>query len=118
MMDFKQRMQDLGLPRSAMLVLVVVLCVMGPLNDGVTRTSGLGLLVSVVAPATMVIILFVLMLDITMTRVFASDAEEERKRQLLFASRLESWELLALTLAWTPFALRMLGLSVPGFGSS
>ena len=117
-MNLKQRLQDLGLPRSAMLVLVLVLCVMGPLNDGVTRTTGLGLLVSVVAPASMVIILFVLMLDITMARVFASDAEGERKRQLLFASRLEAWELLALTLAWTPFALRMLGISFPGFAAS
>ena len=101
-----------------MLLLVVVLCVMGPLNDGVTRTSGLGLLVSVVAPASMVIILFVLMLDITMARVFASDADDERKRQLLFASRLEVWELIALTLAWTPFALRMLGVSFPGWGAA
>lgn len=117
-MNMKQRLQDLGLPRSAMLVLVVVLCVMGPLNDGVTRTSGLGLLVSVVAPATMVIIVFVLMLDITMTRVFASDAEGERKRKLLFASRVERWELLALLLAWAPFALRMLGISVPGLGAT
>ena len=114
-MNLKQRLHDLGLPRTAMLLLVLVLCVLGPLNDGVTRTSGLGLLTSVVAPATMVIIVFVLLLDITMTRVFASDAGEERKRQLIFASRIESLELAALTLAWMPFALRMLGISVPGF---
>ena len=117
-MNLKQRLQDLGLPRSAMLLLVLVLCLMGPFNDGVTRTSGLGLLVTVVAPATMVILVFVLLLDITMARVFASDAEAERKRQLLWASRMECWALLALVLAWTPFTLRMLGMSFLGFGAT
>ena len=116
-MNLKQRLTDLGLTRGAMLATVALLCVLGPLNDGVTRTSGIGLLVSVVAPATMVVLVFVLLLDITMTRIFASDCEGERKRQFLSASITETWALVALVLAWLPFMLRLLGVSLSAEGA-
>ena len=108
-MDFMQRLLGLGLFRTVMLALIVLLAVLGPFNDGQTYVEGWPLFTSVVAPAMMVIMIFVLLLDITMTRVFASEAEPTRQAQLRFASVVDSWGLLLLVLTWAPFVARMLG---------
>ena len=60
----------------------------------------------------MVIMVFLLLLDITMTRVFATDALPDRQKMLLKASVVETWLLLGLCLAWAPFMLRMLGVNL------
>jgi len=111
-MNMIKQIQDFGLFRNVMLASTVVLAGLGPFNDGTTYVSGWRLLTSVVAPAMMVIMVFVLLLDITMARVFAMDAPPDRQKMLRKASVLEAWLLLGLTLAWTPFLLRMLGVNL------
>lgn len=111
-MDCMKRLLGLGLFRTVMLALILVLAMLGAFNDGQTHVEGLPLLTSVVAPAMMVIMIFVLLLDITMTRVFASEAEPTRKAQLRFASVVDSWSLLLLVLTWAPFVARMLGYEI------
>ena len=110
-MNVFSRFRDFGLFRNVMLALTVMLALLGPLNDGVTYLSGWRFFTSVVAPAMMVIIVFLLMLDITMARVFAKDAEPARSVTLRRASNTEALALLVLLLAWSPFVLRMLGIS-------
>lgn len=110
-MNALSHFRDFGLFRNAMLALTLMLAILGPFNDGVTYLSGWRFFTSVVAPAMMVIIVFLLLLDITMARVFAKDASPARSLSLRRASNTEALALLILTLAWSPFVLRMLGIS-------
>ena len=108
-MSFLERLPGLGLFRLVMLAIIAMLAVIGPFTDGRTYVEGWPLFTSVVAPAVMVITVFILLLDITMTRVFASEAEPPRQAALRFASTVDSWALLLLVLTWAPFVARMLG---------
>lgn len=111
-MNFSGQLRGLGLFRLVMLAIIVILAILGPFNDGQTYVEGWSLFTSVVAPAMMVIMVFVLLLDITMTRVFASEAEPARRSALRFASVVDAWALLLLVLTWAPFVARMLGYEV------
>lgn len=110
-MKMLSQFRNFGLFRNAMLIITAGLIILGPFNDGVTYLSGWRFFTSVVAPAMMVIIVFLLLLDITMARVFAKDAAPERSVTLRLASNTEALALLLLALAWSPFVLRMLGIS-------
>lgn len=109
-MDFLKKLLGLGLFRNVMLAIILLLAVLGPFNDGQTYIEGWPLFTSVVAPAMMVIMVFILLLDITMTRVFAADeAEPQRRARLQLASVVDGWGLLLLVITWAPFVARMLG---------
>lgn len=110
-MNMLSHFRDFGLFRNVMLAITAGLIILGPFNDGVTYLSGWRFFTSVVAPAMMVIIVFLLLLDITMARVFAKDAAPARSVTLRRASNTEALALLVLALAWSPFVLRMLGIS-------
>ncbi|MGE3773274.1 MAG: hypothetical protein AB7I32_10140 [Gammaproteobacteria bacterium] len=99
--------KDLGALRTILLACTLVLIALAPFADGKVHLHDARLLTSVVAPALMVIFVFVLMLDITMTRIFSIDTSPERRAGMRRAVRIESWALLALLAAWMPFALRL-----------
>ncbi|HMM75245.1 MAG TPA: hypothetical protein PJ986_06035 [Gammaproteobacteria bacterium] len=99
--------KDLGALRAILLACTLVLIALAPFADGKTYLHDARLLTSVVAPALMVIFVFVLMLDITMTRIFSIDTSPERRAGMRRAVRIECWLLLTLLAAWTPFALRL-----------
>jgi uncharacterized integral membrane protein len=101
---------DLGALRSVLVGCTLLLIILSPFADGTTHVRGAALFTSVVAPALMVIFVFVLMLDIVMTSVFAIDATAERRAKMRRAVRLEILSLLTLLGAWTPFLLRMFGV--------
>ena len=108
----KNLLRGLNPHRVAMLACTLVLALVSPLNDGLTYVRDWRIVTSVVAPALMVIMVFVLLLDFTMTRVFAIDAPPAERADLHRASRLDLWALLVLVVAWTPFILNLLGFSV------
>ena len=92
--------------RIALLVLVVALIITGPFAGRGDHYTFWGLYFSGIAPAVVVILIFVLPLDITMCRVFMSDTEEHARYRKII--RWESLCLAALLLAWTPFFLWVL----------
>ncbi|MGE0336790.1 MAG: hypothetical protein AB7O21_09410 [Gammaproteobacteria bacterium] len=94
------------------LVTVLVACV-GPFLDGTSDLRGWRIFPTVIAPAIMLILAFVLPLDITMARIFLSDASGDRRRELMTAIRVEAWLMLVLLLAWSPFFVRFFELSFP-----
>lgn len=98
---------DLGALRVVLVSCTLSLIVLAPFADGNVYLHDARLLTSVVAPALMVIFVFVLMLDITMTYIFSLDTSPERRAGMRRAVRLELLALLALLAAWTPFALRL-----------
>ena len=79
-----------------------------PFADGVTHARDWRLIPGVVAPTVMMMLVFALPLDMTMARVFMSDAPPAERARLAFAIKVELVAYLALLLAWTPFVLRLL----------
>ena len=94
--------------RSMLIGSAILLSVVAPLADGTVYLHDVRILSSVVAPTMMLIMVFVLLLDITMSRVFAVDAEEPKKAALHMASWIEAVALCVLLGAWTPFILKLL----------
>lgn len=105
----KNLLRGLNPHRLAMLACAALLALPGPFQDGLTHVRDWRIVTSVVAPALMVIMVFVLLLDFTMTRVFAMDATPDRRADLYHASRLDLWALLVMVGAWTPFLARLFG---------
>ncbi len=104
----KQILSRLGALRAMLVAIVLLLILMGPISGGEARISGFALFTSVVAPAFYVIMLFVLPLDITMSRVFMGEAQGEEKLRYRFIIRLELVLLALMLLAWLPFVLKLL----------
>ena len=70
------------------------------------RTDSLeegGLFFAAIAPSLVAILIFVLPLDMAMTRIFLSDADPANKARLWRVIKGEAILLLMLVLAWTPF---------------
>ena len=104
-MFFATLFRDLGALRAVLVACTVALIALAPFADGAVHLHDSRLFPSVVAPALMVI--FVLMLDITMTRIFSMDTSPERQSGMRRAVRIELGLLLLLLAAWTPFMLRL-----------
>ena len=94
---------DLGLLRTAMAAIVLVLLVSAPLALQPASTEGWPLLWTVVIPALFVIFIFVLPLDLVMTLVFMSAKEGEERARLKRVLIAESVLTMLLAAAWTPF---------------
>lgn len=89
-------------------IILAVLIVIGPFSGGQPRFSGFALFTSVVAPAFYVIMLFVIPLDITMSRVFMNDADGEERLRYRFIIRLEVALMALMLVAWLPFIVKLL----------
>lgn len=82
--------------------------VAAPFANGTTYIHDWRLLPSVIAPTIMVMLLFAIPLDICMARVFMSNSSTSEKARLKRAIYIELAMLGALTLAWTPFMLKLM----------
>ncbi len=91
-----------------LVIIVLLLIVMGPISGGEARISGFALLTSVVAPAFYVIMLFVLPLDITMSRVFMSETQGAERARYRFIIRIEVALFALMLLTWLPFIVKLL----------
>jgi hypothetical protein len=105
----RQNFSKLGALRTMLVTIVLFLILIGPISGGEARTAGFALFTSVVAPAFYVIMLFVLPLDITMSRVFMGEAQGAERARYRFIIRLEIALFALMLLAWLPFILRLLG---------
>jgi hypothetical protein len=95
-----------GALRAVLAILVLAMAVTGPVADVHGSVRGWGLYVNVIAPAFSMILLFILPLDMIMTRVFMNNSEhadgQRRYRHILWA---EIGLLLTLLAAWLPFVV-------------
>ncbi|MDC0948017.1 hypothetical protein OAS86_01570 [Gammaproteobacteria bacterium] len=103
------RLPRLGVLRTALLLIIVLLIVVAPLALGESGHSGWRLMTSAVFPALMPMMLFVLMLEMTMCRVLMSGQPESERARLRAIIRLEALLTLLMILAWLPFLYRLLG---------
>lgn len=103
-------LSDLGPLRLMLALLVLLVILMAPAALGETRLDWPFVLPTVIAPAVAPILFFVLMLDVLMTRVWMSGAEEAARARLRRALRFDLVVTAVLVAAWTPFFLRLAGV--------
>lgn len=100
--------QTFGTLRGILVIVVILLICFGPFSGGEVKATGISVLMTVVAPAFYIIMLFVLPLDITMSFVFMSDKEGRERARFRFIIRAEIALFLLMVLSWFPFIYRLL----------
>ncbi len=101
----------IGALRAMLLASVAVVIAAAPFADGSVHVEDWRIFPSVIAPTLMMMLVFTLPLDITMSRIFMSDAVAAEHERLSFVIKLEIIALVLLVAAWTPFLLNVLELS-------
>ncbi len=94
--------------RTCLAGLTLLLVAVGPFVDGAARVEDWRILPSVVAPSVMMMLVFALPLDITMSLVFRSDADASERDRLAKVVRIEAVLLALLLAAWAPFMAKVL----------
>jgi hypothetical protein len=92
--------------RKLLIVVTIPIICVGPFLDGTAETETWRIFPTVIAPAFMLILIFVLPLDMTMARIFMSDANETQRNQLKSAIKVDAILMAVLLLAWLPFFMR------------
>ncbi len=103
-------LDDLGTLRIALCAVVVALIAAAPFSGGQARFEGLAFVLTVLAPALFVMFVFILALDLVMTRIFLVDAKGDTRRRLRRVLRVEGVLFAGLLLAWAPLVIRLLAL--------
>lgn len=108
MQQLKDFMTYIGELRT-MLISTAVICVAFiPFTSDEIRLEGWGLFPDVLAPVVSVMLVFGILLDMLMSRVFHADSKGEAKEKFAFIFKLEGMALLALIGLWAPFFYRAL----------
>ena len=93
--------ERLGVLRTLMVVLLIVLIAMAPFTGGDAGSSDWVVLPSLIAPAFVPILVLVVLFDLVMTRVIMSEDERQERYGTVF------WTYIALLfvvmIAWGPF---------------
>ncbi|AGA34650.1 hypothetical protein TVNIR_3013 [Thioalkalivibrio nitratireducens DSM 14787] len=100
-------LQSLGVLRSLLLLAAAFVMLVAPLAYDGVHLHDWRLLPSVVAPAVMMVLVFVILLDMLMSRVFMADADGEDRARLAAVIWTEAVVLVAMIVAWSPFLVRI-----------
>jgi hypothetical protein len=103
--------QGFGALRLMLIGLSATLMLLGPVSGGEVSFEGIALFTTLLAPTFYVVMIFVLPLDMTMSRVFMSDATPVKRTQLRRVIITEAVLLLLMLLAWLPFVLKLLRIT-------
>lgn len=103
--------RDLGTLRSLLMLAVLLSIVAAPFADGTERLRGWMLVPTVLGPTVMMILVFVLPLDMVMSRIFMSDSTPERRLQLKRVIVTELVAFVTLVGAWLPFMRTVLDVN-------
>jgi hypothetical protein len=100
-------MANIGVLRGLLLIMTLLVIAAAPFADGTVYVRDWRIVPSVIAPSIMMMLVFALPLEITMSRVFMVDAEQAERERLRFVVRLEAFALVAMLIAWTPFIIKV-----------
>jgi hypothetical protein len=100
-------LRSLGFLRSLLVLAAAFIVLVAPLAYGGVHLHDWRLLPTVVAPAVMMVLVFVILLDMLMSRVFMADAGEEDRARLSPVIWIEAVVLLTMIVAWSPFLARI-----------
>ncbi len=103
-------LRRIGFLRATLMLTTVLLIFLAPFAGGHSQTGGWPLVTTVLAPVCFVILIFVLCLDMLMTRVFMSGSSDAERQRFTMIFRSEAFLLLVLLGSWAPFVLALLRL--------
>jgi len=103
-------LRRVGFLRAVLMLATVLLVFMSPFAGGHIQTSGWPLVTTLLAPVCFVIFIFVLCLDMLMTRIFMSGSSDAERRRLTMIIRSEALLLLILLVSWAPLVLTLMRL--------
>lgn len=104
----------LGVLRTLLLGSAALVIAATPFADGAVHLHDWRLLPSVIAPSIMMMLVFAIPLDITMTCIFRVDADPAEQRRLGTVVRIEAVVYVAMLLAWTPFIIKVVDFTPLG----
>ena len=103
------KLTDFGTLRLGLLAITLLVIMLSVFADGTTYMHDWRIVPSVVAPSIMMMLAFALALEMTMTRIFITNAEPAEKRRLKRILKLEAIVYFLLIASWTPFFITVLG---------
>ena len=103
------KLTDFGTLRLGLLTIALLVIIMSAFADGNTYMHDWRIVPSVLAPSIMMMLVFAIPLEMTMTRIFITNAEPAEKRRLQRILKLEVIVYLLLIVSWTPFFIKVLG---------
>ena len=104
---FSRLLTNFGPLRTALLLAGVVLLGFAPFADPTGGYRGYGLYTNVITPTLASLLVFVIALDMLMSRVFMSDSVAHERARLRRIISLEALLLVVLLIAWAPFILAL-----------
>lgn len=108
MQQLKNLMLYIGELRTMLIATAIICVAFIPFTSDEIRTDGWGLAPDVLAPVVSIMLVFGILLDMMMSRVFQADSEGGAKEKFAFIFKLEGMVLLALIGLWAPFFYRAL----------
>ena len=110
MSKLKEHLRDCGVLRGLLYLITVVLVLLAPFSGGQLEWTTWGVITTLIAPAMFVIVLFVLPLEITMTRIFMSAVEAPDRARLSRVQKTTIAMFVVLVLAWAPYVYSLLSV--------
>jgi len=77
-------------------------------SDGVVRMDGWGFAPDVLVPVVSFLLVFILLLDMLMSRVFMIEADDEKRKKFKSIFLLELVLVVSLISFWTPYFFKVL----------
>ncbi|MDT8405595.1 hypothetical protein [Sulfuriflexus sp.] len=106
MQQLKAFMLYIGELRTMLITTAVICVAFIPFTSDEIRTEGWGLFPDVLAPVVSMILVFGILLDMLMSRVFQVGGEDGAREKFAFIFKLEGLVLLALIGLWAPYFYR------------
>ena len=104
----KNFFSEIGPLRSLLTFTTLLSLSMIPFTDTAVRMDGWGLLPDVLAPVISFILLFILFLDMLMSRVFMIEADDEKRQRFSRIFWLELTQVVLLISLWSPYYIAVL----------
>jgi len=104
----KNFFDEIGALRVLMLVTTLLSLSAIPFTDTEVRMEGLGLLPDVLVPVVSFILLFILLLDMLMSRVFMIEADDAKRKKFNRIFILELLQVVLLISLWSPYYIAVL----------
>jgi hypothetical protein len=102
------KLTDFGTLRLGLLTITLFIIILSAFADGNTYMHDWRIVPSVLAPSIMMMLVFALPLEMTMTSVFMANAEPAEKQRLKSILKLEAIAYFLLIACWTPFFITVL----------
>ncbi|MGU9956395.1 MAG: hypothetical protein ACNYPI_01740 [Arenicellales bacterium WSBS_2016_MAG_OTU3] len=95
--------EKVGWLRFGLTLLTLFLILMAPMSLGETMMSGWGMVPTMIAPALAPMLLFVYPLDMTMSAIYRSGADQIQQARHSFIIKLDLILMVVLVIVWLPF---------------